>query len=124
MAKLDRRVRDQIAGILKGRLPSNWKVVHGSKGFAFIEVDQDGNHPPHTFPAIGSTVISIENVEGNRVAAIAYRRVPFPDGYCEGRKEDAVLCLVSGRGWVDEVIDAVVGHALKVISKGTTAADA
>ncbi len=104
MARLDKSARDSITTTLQARLPRHWKVRVGT----FIEVDQDGLRPEHEFYQAGSTVIVIDNAEGGKVVADRYVRVPHPPGYLEGRQRHSTVASVRGRGWVDQIIEAVM----------------
>jgi len=113
MAQLGKTIRQALAEAIRNRLPSHWHVVAGDTGYAFIEIDQDGNKPANRFPAEGSTVITVSNGENSTVVAEAFLRVKCPPGYVEARQHEGVLCAVSGLGWKKALTEAIVAHALE-----------
>ena len=119
MARLDLRTRTRIGKLLEQQLPNHWKVIVGDKGYAYIEADQDGKKPPHEYPAVGSVVFLVENVEGH---AVAYRfdRIPASPGYVESRKLHSTIAVESGRGWVERLVNALVTAAAEADASMTT----
>lgn len=113
MARLDKTSRHLVAIAVKTELPAHWHVVAGADGYAFIEVDQDGNKPANRFPAEGSAVIRISNGENNTVIAEMFTRVKCPPGYVEARQHIGVLCVVAGQGWRSKLTETVVAHAIE-----------
>lgn len=120
MARLDKTSRHAVAIAVKTRLPPHWHVVAGDDGYAFIEIDQDGKKPANRFPAEGSTVIHISNGDNGTVVAESFTRVPCPPGYVEARQPAGVICMVAGKGWRNELAEAIVNHALEADANFTT----
>jgi hypothetical protein len=114
MARLDKETREALGTRLEKRLPHHWRVVVGSENYAFIELDQDGRRPHYERSAVGSAVIVVENRPGGKIRATRYERVPFPPGYCEGRALKGVVTEVSGVGWANKLIEAVVAAVAEV----------
>lgn len=113
MARLNKTTRDTLGTRLERQLPSHWRVTVGAKGYAFIEIDQDGKCPPHQYHAVGSAVIVVGNGDKGVVEANRYERVPHPPGYSEGRVHHSVVAKVNGRQWADKLVDAVVTAAVE-----------
>lgn len=115
MARLDKSYRMKLGHKLREQLPSHWSVLVGVEGHAFIEVDQDSKRGDDDPPAIGSTVVVIENNPQNgTILANVYHRVDPPEGYLEDRVYDGTLVEVSGQGWSDVLIDAVVPFTVEL----------
>jgi len=105
--------RTRIGEALQAQLPSHWRVTTGDEGYAFLEVDQDGQKKPHEFHTLGSTVIRISNTEGGMIHAARYTRVKHPPGYAEGRQFHSDVAEVNGRGWLNKLVDAIVSSAVE-----------
>jgi len=112
MARLDKDSRHAISKALQTRVPPHWRVVVGADGCAFIELDQDGRKPPNQFPSTGSTVLRVTNAGDGSVVVERFRRVPCPPGYVEAREPIGIVCVVSGRKWREEVVEAMVSSVL------------
>lgn len=115
MARLDKKCRMKLGRKMRDQMPTHWRVLVGMDGHAFIEVDQDSKREEGEPPALGSTVVVIENNSQNgTVMANVYHRVEPPEGYLENREYDGTLVEVSGQGWSEIVVDAVVAFTMEL----------